>query len=240
MAYMGGTSSWTYWSLNPNSGDTGGILKDDWVSVQQWKLDLLTPYQARQFPAGALKVRWRRFPGRHDRAGRLLDLLDSDAPEEREAPARVHDAPPPQLGDPPQLSDRAVVGPCTGVPRRPARRRAARRSFGGCGRAAAGTAAPGASDSAGSRAAMRQEIADEAGDERRGESEAGCAARSARSASHVSLRANTPSRIASRAFSDGSMKRTPTSSRRATRSWKTSSARTRTPAPFRPSTRSKE
>ena len=50
MAYMGGTSSWTYWSLNPNSGDTGGILQDDWVSVQQWKLDLLTPYQARQFP----------------------------------------------------------------------------------------------------------------------------------------------------------------------------------------------
>lgn len=49
MAYMGGSSSWTYWSLNPNSGDTGGILQDDWVSVQQWKLDLLTPYQARQF-----------------------------------------------------------------------------------------------------------------------------------------------------------------------------------------------
>jgi endoglucanase len=49
MAYMGGSSSWTYWSLNPNSGDTGGILKDDWVSVQQWKLDLLTPYQAEQF-----------------------------------------------------------------------------------------------------------------------------------------------------------------------------------------------
>lgn len=49
MAYMGGSSSWTYWSLNPNSGDTGGILKDDWVSVQQWKLDLLTPYQAQQF-----------------------------------------------------------------------------------------------------------------------------------------------------------------------------------------------
>jgi aryl-phospho-beta-D-glucosidase BglC (GH1 family) len=49
MSYMGRTSSWTYWSLNPNSGDTGGILQDDWVSVQQWKLDLLTPYQAAQF-----------------------------------------------------------------------------------------------------------------------------------------------------------------------------------------------
>ena len=50
MAYMGRSSSWTYWSLNPNSGDTGGILQDDWVSIQQWKLDLLAPYQARQFP----------------------------------------------------------------------------------------------------------------------------------------------------------------------------------------------
>jgi aryl-phospho-beta-D-glucosidase BglC (GH1 family) len=50
MAYMGSSSSWTYWSLNPNSGDTGGILKDDWVGVNQWKLDLLTPYQAPQFP----------------------------------------------------------------------------------------------------------------------------------------------------------------------------------------------
>ncbi len=49
MAYMGASSSWTYWSLNPNSGDTGGILKDDWVGVNQWKLDLLTPYQAPQF-----------------------------------------------------------------------------------------------------------------------------------------------------------------------------------------------
>jgi len=49
MSYMGRTSSWTYWSLNPNSGDTGGILQDDWVSVQQWKLDLLTPYLAAQF-----------------------------------------------------------------------------------------------------------------------------------------------------------------------------------------------
>jgi endoglucanase len=50
MAYMGGSCSWTYWSLNPNSGDTGGVLQDDWVTVQQWKLDLLTPYLARQFP----------------------------------------------------------------------------------------------------------------------------------------------------------------------------------------------
>jgi len=24
--------SWTFWSLNPNSGDTGGILLDDWTT----------------------------------------------------------------------------------------------------------------------------------------------------------------------------------------------------------------
>jgi hypothetical protein len=31
--------SWTFWALNPNSGDTGGMLDNDWVSVVQWKLD---------------------------------------------------------------------------------------------------------------------------------------------------------------------------------------------------------
>jgi endoglucanase len=33
--------SWTYWSLNPDSGDTGGILNDDWSTVDQAKLALL-------------------------------------------------------------------------------------------------------------------------------------------------------------------------------------------------------
>jgi aryl-phospho-beta-D-glucosidase BglC (GH1 family) len=44
MKYAGAAYSWTFWCWNPNSGDTGGILMDDWVSVQQWKLDLITPY----------------------------------------------------------------------------------------------------------------------------------------------------------------------------------------------------
>lgn len=35
--------SWTWWSWNPNSGDTGGILKDDWTTVHQNKVDLLKP-----------------------------------------------------------------------------------------------------------------------------------------------------------------------------------------------------
>lgn len=33
--------SFTYWSWNPNSGDTGGILQDDWINVVTAKQDLL-------------------------------------------------------------------------------------------------------------------------------------------------------------------------------------------------------
>jgi endoglucanase len=32
-----------YWCLNPNSGDTGGLLQDDWRSVNMDKLQLLEP-----------------------------------------------------------------------------------------------------------------------------------------------------------------------------------------------------
>jgi endoglucanase len=37
--------SWTWWSWNPNSGDTGGILQDDWTTVQTEKVTKLTPVQ---------------------------------------------------------------------------------------------------------------------------------------------------------------------------------------------------
>jgi endoglucanase len=40
--------SWTYWSLNPNSGDTGGVLQDDWTSVNRAKMALLSRVIARQ------------------------------------------------------------------------------------------------------------------------------------------------------------------------------------------------
>ncbi|HSL46497.1 MAG TPA: cellulase family glycosylhydrolase [Anaerolineales bacterium] len=36
---------WTFWSLNPNSGDTGGILRDDWLSVHQEKQNILKTIQ---------------------------------------------------------------------------------------------------------------------------------------------------------------------------------------------------
>lgn len=36
--------SFTYWSWNPNSGDTGGIALDDWYSINQTKYDILQPH----------------------------------------------------------------------------------------------------------------------------------------------------------------------------------------------------
>jgi endoglucanase len=36
--------SFTFWCLNPNSGDTGGILMDDWMTVNMTKHNYLAPY----------------------------------------------------------------------------------------------------------------------------------------------------------------------------------------------------
>ncbi|MFG2746189.1 cellulase family glycosylhydrolase [Streptomyces chartreusis] len=43
---------WTFWSWNPNSGDTGGILKDDWSTVDTVKDGYLTSIKAPGFPTG--------------------------------------------------------------------------------------------------------------------------------------------------------------------------------------------
>lgn len=37
--------NWTFWCWNPNSGDTGGILNDDWTTVNQIKQSYLTPIE---------------------------------------------------------------------------------------------------------------------------------------------------------------------------------------------------
>ncbi|WP_329218415.1 cellulase family glycosylhydrolase [Streptomyces sp. NBC_01485] len=42
---------WTFWSWNPNSGDTGGILKDDWQTVDTVKDGYLTTVKAAGFPS---------------------------------------------------------------------------------------------------------------------------------------------------------------------------------------------
>lgn len=49
VAYLGtGVTgfNWTFWSWNPNSGDTGGILADDWNTVIQAKQSKLATIQA--------------------------------------------------------------------------------------------------------------------------------------------------------------------------------------------------
>jgi len=38
--------SYTYWAINPNSGDTGGLLLDDWLTVNKEKQAMLSAYQA--------------------------------------------------------------------------------------------------------------------------------------------------------------------------------------------------
>jgi len=47
MEYLGtgiNGMSFTYWSWNPNSGDTGGIALDDWYTINQQKYTILQPY----------------------------------------------------------------------------------------------------------------------------------------------------------------------------------------------------
>ncbi|MFF8596507.1 cellulase family glycosylhydrolase [Streptomyces sp. NPDC015220] len=43
---------WTFWSWNPDSGDTGGILKDDWQTVDTVKDGYLASIKAPGFPTG--------------------------------------------------------------------------------------------------------------------------------------------------------------------------------------------
>jgi endoglucanase len=46
VGYLKNTAdSWTFWCWNPNSGDTGGILNDDWTTVNQSKQQLLAQIQ---------------------------------------------------------------------------------------------------------------------------------------------------------------------------------------------------
>jgi aryl-phospho-beta-D-glucosidase BglC (GH1 family) len=35
--------SWAWWSWNPDSADTGGVLNDDWITVNQTKVGFLAP-----------------------------------------------------------------------------------------------------------------------------------------------------------------------------------------------------
>jgi endoglucanase len=51
VGYLGANkTSFAYWSFNPNSGDTGGIVADDWVTPQAAKLAALRPLLAGTIP----------------------------------------------------------------------------------------------------------------------------------------------------------------------------------------------
>ncbi|WP_030165082.1 cellulase family glycosylhydrolase [Streptomyces sp. NRRL S-813] len=50
--YGADSFQWTFWSWNPDSGDTGGILKDDWQTVDTVKDGYLASIKAPGFPAG--------------------------------------------------------------------------------------------------------------------------------------------------------------------------------------------
>ncbi len=45
--------SWTYWCMNPNSGDTGGILNDDWTTVSTARMAYLQASLAPSLGAGS-------------------------------------------------------------------------------------------------------------------------------------------------------------------------------------------
>ncbi len=53
--------SWTFWSWNPNSGDTGGVLNDDWTTVHADKMALLS--QLIQFQPISFPGRPAAIPG---------------------------------------------------------------------------------------------------------------------------------------------------------------------------------
>jgi endoglucanase len=53
MNYMGqgvGGMNFTFWTWNPNSGDTGGILNDDWTTINTTKHGFLSPFLLGPFP----------------------------------------------------------------------------------------------------------------------------------------------------------------------------------------------
>lgn len=53
--------SWTWFQWGPNSGDTGGILLDDWKTVNQNKVNFLKPVMHSDFgpsPGYKKKLSW--------------------------------------------------------------------------------------------------------------------------------------------------------------------------------------
>ena len=53
--YGADSFQWTFWCLNPNSGDTGGILQNDWSTVDTVKDSYLTSVKAPLFTTSAAR-----------------------------------------------------------------------------------------------------------------------------------------------------------------------------------------
>jgi len=100
--YMGRKGmSWAFWSWNPNSGDTGGVLENDWRTVNPAKMALLTSLINRQPIAYGAPV-----PGTVPVPGTPSAPGPSPAPAPLPAPA-PSPAPAPGPGDTPTV--RVVV-----------------------------------------------------------------------------------------------------------------------------------
>jgi endoglucanase len=98
--------SWTYWALNPNSGDTGGVLADDWTSVNAAKMALLRDLiERRRIAFGAASRAPRPAPASPER-------VDPRAPAPR--PTRT---PAPPTPAPPERKDPGAPPPAGGPPR---------------------------------------------------------------------------------------------------------------------------
>lgn len=98
-------ASWTYWALNPNSGDTGGVLKDDWTTVQSAKTALLQRMITRQRVAfggsgAAFTAPRRKGPARGPVAKRRGTGPAKTAPPTPAKPTPPSPAPPPAPGEP--------------------------------------------------------------------------------------------------------------------------------------------
>jgi len=98
--FLGRTGiSWTYWALNPNSGDTGGVLEDDWTTVNRAKMDLLRRLLRRE------RIAFTPGPGARDRTDGRAPAQRPPAPPAPPAPpppAQAAPQPPPAAGPPAQ------------------------------------------------------------------------------------------------------------------------------------------
>ena len=105
--------SWMYWSLNPDSGDTGGILTDDWTHVDEPKLQLVQraiahqpiAYQlGGQKPTGAAPTHRSKGSGKPQKPGGTPVPAAPSRP-----PASANPTPSPGGSSPPADSLRAAV-----------------------------------------------------------------------------------------------------------------------------------